>query len=119
MRGSFTLELAKMLVEEIVGDGDRPVVPRAPLAALVTTDKQYRGAAWVEREEHADVARRRDQFFHVLVSRLFDRVHERASEARASALKDVDGSGDGLLLLFGEVVPPIAELVDSTSQAIS
>src|SRR6185437_14875036 len=80
IRGSFTLELTKMLVEEIVGDGDHPVVPRAPLPALVAADQQDRGAARVESEQHADVTYGRDQFLHVLVSRLLDRVHERPPE---------------------------------------
>src|SRR5581483_4077633 len=66
-----------MLVEEIVGDGDHPGVPRAPLPALVAADQQDRGAARVESEQHANVTCGRDQFLHVLVSRLLDRVHER------------------------------------------
>jgi hypothetical protein len=55
IRGSFTLELAKMLVEKIVSDGDHPVVPRAPLAALVAADQQDRSAMRIEREEDADI----------------------------------------------------------------
>ena len=51
MRGSFTLELTKMLVEEIVGDGDHPVEPRAPRPALIAADQQDRGAAGVEGKE--------------------------------------------------------------------
>jgi hypothetical protein len=35
IRGSFTFELTKMLVEEIVGYRDHPVVRHAPLPALV------------------------------------------------------------------------------------
>jgi hypothetical protein len=75
-----------MLDEEIVGYRDHPVVPRAPLAALIAADQQDRGAARVPG--------------------LLDRVHERPPESWPSPLEDVDGRGDGLLLLFGEVVPP-------------
>jgi hypothetical protein len=53
-------------------------------------------AARVEREEHADVTCGRDQFLHVLVSRLFDRVHERPPEARPSSLEDVHGGRKAL-----------------------
>jgi hypothetical protein len=48
---SFTLELAKMLVEEIVGDRDHPVVPGVPVTALVAADQQDRGSPRIERAE--------------------------------------------------------------------
>lgn len=80
IRGSFTLEPTKMFVEEIVRDGDHPVVPRAPLAALVAADQQECGAAWLEGEQHADVTCGRDRFLHV------HRVHERTPEARPAAV---------------------------------
>jgi hypothetical protein len=44
-----------MLVEEIVGYRDHPVVRHAPLPALVAANQQDRGAARVEREQHANV----------------------------------------------------------------
>lgn len=74
----------------------------------------------VECEEDADVACWWDQFLHVGVSRLLDGVDERPAESWASPLEDVHRGGDGLLLVFAEVVPPLAELVVySTSQLIT
>jgi hypothetical protein len=111
IRGSFSLELAEMLIEELVCDGDHPVVPTTPLATLVAADEEDRSSSRIEGKQDADIATRRNEFFHVLVSGLSNGVHQRTAQAWPSPLKNIDGGRDGFLLLFGEVAPPITELV--------
>jgi hypothetical protein len=84
MRGSFTLELTQVLVEEIVGNRDHPVVPGAPLAALVAADQEDRGALRIEREEDADATCRGISSFMFLC---LDCLIVSRADARGSALR--------------------------------
>ena len=53
----------------------------------------------------------RAQLLHVVMTRPLDAIHHRSTEVGASLGEQVDPSSDGLLLLHGETVPPLGELI--------
>ena len=90
------------------------------IACLVATNQQDGAAARIEREQHAIRSARmlNPKFLHVRVPRRMNQIGVRSRKAWSEFLQQNHFRVHISLLVFGEAVPPIFELVNSTSHSM-
>lgn len=99
-----------MLIEPTRCPVDVPLVPPIPLSGLVPADEHDRIAVAVEREQDPEIAAKRPQLLHVVLSPAFDAVDERASEVRANVAQHIESVDDLRELVPVESVRPLSHL---------
>jgi hypothetical protein len=86
-----------VLLEPIVGQWDRGLVPRLPLSGLVSGNQEDRFTRRVEREDQPNLAgfrRSGPQLLHVVVSAALEAVHQGSAQGRTLLGEQVDRLAD-------------------------
>ena len=100
----------EILVVQVVGGRDRPLVPLIPSTCLVATDQQDRLPSQVETEQHPQrTTLGGAQFLHRLVSGRVDPVDDRPTKIGATFCKNVNSIRDGFSLVISQRRPPLGE----------
>ena len=82
------------------------LVPTLPVALLIASDEQDRGAIGVKGEQHPQVPADRSQLLHVVMPRAVDRVRPRPCERRPALLQQFDRGTDALGIRSREPLHP-------------
>jgi hypothetical protein len=108
---SFISYGLKVLFEEFVGGWDGFCVPGTPQPALVATTQKNCSSARIEGKQHSNMSSTRTKLLHVRVARSLERVNDGPPKSGTMLLKQLDGSGNPLLLVCAELLPPGLELI--------